>query len=66
MGALRIGLVLALAVAAAVAANLVLLGVASNHAERVGKLRPGAGLQPALTQTSSPTPTHHEGIDRDD
>jgi hypothetical protein len=41
--AFRIGLVLVLAIAAAVVANVVLLGVATGS-EQVGKLVPRAGL----------------------
>lgn len=53
----RIGLVLVLALAAAVAANIVLLGVASGPKEPVGKLSPSAGLVqlPAGTSTSPAT-----------
>jgi len=63
---LRIGVVLVLALAAAVAANIVLLGVASGPKDPVGRLSPRAGLvhvparsatvtvptRPAHTQTS--------------
>ena len=49
MTLLRVGLVLAAAVAAAVVANVVLLGVATGSSERVGNLSPRAELiSPAL------------------
>ena len=41
---LRVGLVLVLVLAAAVAANIVLLGVASGPKDPVGRLSPRAGL----------------------
>jgi hypothetical protein len=44
MTAFRIALVLVLAIAAAVVANLVLLGVATGSSEPVGRLSPRAGL----------------------
>jgi hypothetical protein len=44
MTLLRVGLVLAAAVAAAVVANVVLLGVATGSSERVGNLSPRAEL----------------------
>jgi hypothetical protein len=51
LSALRIGLVLVLAIAAAVVANIVLLGVATGS-EKVGKLVPQAGL--AVAPTTKP------------
>jgi hypothetical protein len=53
VSALRIGLVLVLAVAAAVVANLVLLGVATGPNDPVGKLSPRAGLI-LLSATTTP------------
>ncbi len=41
---LRVGLVLVLVLAAAVAANIVLLGVASGPKDPVGRLSPNAGF----------------------
>ena len=55
MNAIRIGAVLVLAVAAAVVANLVLLGVATGPNDPVGKLSPRAGLVQSPASTS-PTP----------
>jgi hypothetical protein len=47
MSVLRVGLVFILAVAATVAANVVLLGVATGSSEPVGKLTPRAELIPS-------------------
>jgi hypothetical protein len=54
---LRLGLVLVLALAAAVVANLVLLGVATGPRDPVGRLSPRAGLieLPASTATTPAT-----------
>jgi len=41
---IRVGLVLVLALAAAVAANIVLLGVANGPKDPVGRLSPRAGM----------------------
>jgi hypothetical protein len=64
VGMLRIGLVLVLVLAAAVAANIVLLGVANGPKDPVGRLSPRAGLVqvPAgsttvTTPSPSPVPT---------
>ena len=61
MTALRVGLVLVLAIAAAVVANVVLLGVATGS-ENVGKFTPQAGLViahvPQPPVKTVPTPTH--------
>ena len=59
MSAFRIGLVLVLAVAAAVVANVVLLGVATGSNDPVGKLSPRAGLirLPSTTPTMPTTTT---------
>ena len=46
MSAIRVGLVLVLTVAATVAANVALLGVATGSTEPVGKLTPRAELVP--------------------
>jgi hypothetical protein len=56
---LRIGVVLFLAVAAAVVANVVLLGVATGPNDPVGKLSPRAGLirLPSTTPTAPATST---------
>jgi hypothetical protein len=56
---LRVGLILVLALAAAVAANVVLLGVASRSGDPVGKLSPRAALirLPAETTPSTTRPT---------
>lgn len=56
MNALKVGLVLVLAVAAAVVANLVLLGVATGSNDPVGKLSPRAGLVTSPTTTVPSTP----------
>ena len=55
---IRVGLVLVLALAAAVAANIVLLGVANGPADPVGRLSPRAGIVqlPAGSGTVSSTP----------
>jgi hypothetical protein len=53
MTAFRIALVLILAIAAAVVANLVLLGVATGSGEPVGRLSPRAGL---VAPVSPPAP----------
>jgi hypothetical protein len=55
VSALRIGLVLAIAVAAAVFANVVLLGVATGSGEQVGRLNPRPGPA-AIRPPASPTP----------
>ena len=61
MSSLRIGLVLALAVAAAVVANLVLLGVATGSGEPVGRLSPRPGpaatLRPPAPRTTATPPS---------
>jgi hypothetical protein len=56
MTALRIGLVLVLAIAATVVANVVLLGVATGSNEPVGKLNPRAGT----VSGRSPRPAAHK------
>jgi hypothetical protein len=53
MNALRVGLVLVLSLAAAVVANLVLLGVANGPSDPVGRLSPRAVLVP-LAQVTTP------------
>ena len=53
MNTVRIGFVLVLAVAAAVVANIVLLGVATGPNDPVGKLSPRAGLVQLPASTSS-------------
>lgn len=53
MNTVRIGVVLVLAVAAAVVANIVLLGVATGPNDPVGKLSPRAGLVQLPASTSS-------------
>ena len=63
VNALRIGVVLVLALAAAVAANIALLGVASGPKDPVGRLSPRAGLvhvpagSATVTVPSRPVPT---------
>ena len=54
---IRVGLVVLLALSAAVAANIVLLGVANGPKDPVGKLSPRAGIVqlPASTVTTTPT-----------
>ena len=60
---LRVGLVLVVVLAAAVAANIVLLGVASGPKDPVGRLSPRAGLvrvpvgSSTVTTPSSSVPT---------
>ena len=58
MNAFRIGVVLVLAVAVAVLANLVLLGVATGPRDPVGDLSPRAGLirLPATAPTAPSIP----------
>ena len=53
---IRVGLVLVLALAAAVAANIVLLGVATGPKDPVGRLSPRAGIVelPAGVATVAP------------
>ena len=55
---IRVGLVLVLALAAAVAANIVLLGVATGPEDPVGRLSPRAGIVelPASSSTVPSTP----------
>jgi hypothetical protein len=55
---IRVGLVLVLALAAAVAANIVLLGVANGPKDPVGRLSPRAGIVrlPAGSPTVPSTP----------
>jgi hypothetical protein len=59
--ALRVGIVLVLAIAATVVANIVLLGVATGSSEPVGRLTPRAELIPVPTPAPQPpvptTPT---------
>ena len=73
MNAFRIGIVLVLAVAAAVVANVVLLGVATGPNDPVGKLSPRAGLirlpsttptTPVTTSTDTTTTTSDDGSSR--
>jgi hypothetical protein len=54
---IRVGVVVLLALSAAVAANIVLLGVANGPKDPVGKLSPRAGIVqlPASTVTTTPT-----------
>ncbi len=56
MSTLRIGLVLVLAVVAAVVANVVLLNVATGPNDPVGKLSPRSGLV-KLPAPTTPTPS---------
>jgi len=69
MTALRVGVVLAAAVAAAVIANVVLLGVATGPNDPVGRLSPRA-LVSASVQSAPPAPapvrTHRVEHERDD
>ena len=62
MSMFRVGLVLVLALAAAVAANIVLLNVATGPKDPVGKLSPTAGLVhvPAATPATPGTPRPSE------
>jgi hypothetical protein len=53
---LRVGLVLALAVAATVVANVVLLGVATGSSEPVGRLSPLAALTSPASPAVAPPP----------
>jgi len=57
--ALRVGLVLVVALAAAVVTNFVLLGVATGPNDPVGRLSPRAGIVevPATTPTPRAAPT---------
>jgi len=68
MNALRVGLVLVLALVAAVVANLVLLGVATGPNDPVGKLSPRAELirLPPTTSSArtSPSPARTTTITR--
>jgi hypothetical protein len=67
MTLVRVGLVLAVAVAAAVVANVVLLGVATGSSEKVGNLSPNAVIfsTPQATRPAVPLPPMHEGRDRE-
>ena len=61
MSIIRVGLVLVLALAAAVAANIVLLGVATGPKDPVGRLSPRAGIVelpagPTAGVETTPTP----------
>ena len=60
---IRVGLVVLLALSAAVAANIVLLGVANGPKDPVGKLSPRAGIVqlPASTVTTSTVPSRGDG-----
>jgi hypothetical protein len=60
---IRVGLVLVLALAAAVAANIVLLGVATGPKDPVGRLSPRAGIVelPAGTATAPSAPKAGDG-----
>ena len=69
MNTLRVGLVLLLALVAAVVANLVLLGVATGPNDPVGRLSPRAELvrlppTNKTTQTSPPPPSRTTTITR--
>jgi hypothetical protein len=71
--ALRVGVVLVLAIAATVVANIVLLGVATGSSEPVGKLTPRAELipgtapePPALTTPTLTRPRVEPGEHPDD
>jgi hypothetical protein len=72
MTLVRIGLILALAAAAAIVANLVLLGIASGAREPVGKLRFSTVLEstthppPAPPSSTTPTPPGHDRGEADD
>ena len=63
---IRVGLVLVLALAAAVAANIVLLGVATGPKDPVGRLSPRAGIVqlPAGTATVPSAPKANDGETR--
>jgi hypothetical protein len=64
MSAIRVGVLLALAVAAAVVVNLVLLGVATG--DPVGKLSPTpAAVTLPLPPRTTATPPHRGGEHRD-
>jgi hypothetical protein len=71
MTLLRVGLVLAAAVAAAAVANLVLLGVATGSGERVGNLSPNAAVistpasAPVTTTPVKPVAPRGESRDRE-
>jgi hypothetical protein len=56
MSLLRVGLVLVAAVAAAVVANVVLLGVATGSNERVGNLSPNAAIVTRVSPAASAVP----------
>ena len=62
--AVRVGIVLALAVTAAVVANVVLLGVATGRSEPVGKLSPRGGI--VATAPLPPTGTDGDQGSPDD
>jgi hypothetical protein len=69
MNVLRVGLVLVLALVAAVVANLVLLGVATGPNDPVGKLSPRAELvrlppTSKTTQTPAPPPSQTTTVTR--
>lgn len=66
IGAIRIALLVAVAIAATVAANFVLIGVATGQQDPVGRLVPQArgGRPVASRHVSRPRPAVH--LNRDD
>jgi hypothetical protein len=70
-GAIRIALVVAVAIAATAAANFVLIGVATGQQDPVGRLVPqaGGGRPTQTRQQPAPSPAVHlkrENRERDD
>jgi hypothetical protein len=62
-GALRIAVVLAVAAAATILANVVLLGVATGRRDPVGRLSPpaaAAAIEAAQPPSIAPAPRRHE------
>jgi hypothetical protein len=57
MSIVRVGLVLVVALAAAVAANIVLLGVATGPKDPVGRLSPRAGIVELPDRAGRPAAT---------
>ena len=65
MTLVRIGLILALAAAAAIAANVVLLGLASGAREPVGRLHFSTVLQSTTPSPAAPPSTTPKSSERD-
>jgi hypothetical protein len=63
---IRVVLILAVVVAAAIAANVALLSVAADSHERVGQLSPVLAVSPpSAPSTATTAPAHADESDRD-